>query len=189
MYLSFTGAGDLLGPDPALALALLTGEWTIRFLIFTLALTPIRYLFNWPYALRLRRMVGLFTLFYATLHFLVFLLFLLQLRWDQLGTEIARRPYVTIGFTAFLLLIPLGLTSFQAAQRRMGRNWKRLHRLVYVIAILAVLHVIWIVRSSYGDAVLYGSLVALLLGYRLLRHYSPRARRFTFFPPKPARSS
>lgn len=186
VYLSLTGGGDLLGPDPAKALALATGEWTIRFVVFTLALTPIRYLFNWPYAWRLRRMIGLFTLFYATLHFLVFLVFLLQLRWAELGNEIAERPYVTLGFLAFVLMIPLGLTSFQAAQRRMGRNWKRLHRLVYVTAILAVLHVIWIVRSSYGDALLYGSLVGLLLGYRVLRHYSAGARRFTLVPkPRP----
>lgn len=186
VWLSLTGGANLLGPDPAKELALATGEWAIRFIIFTLALTPIRYLLNWPYAWRLRRMVGLFALFYATLHFLVFLVFLLGLRWAELGNEIAQRPYVTLGFLAFVLMIPLGLTSFQAAQRRMGRNWKRLHRLVYVTAVLAVLHVIWIVRSSYGDAVLYGSLVGLLLGYRLLRKYSTRVRRFTLIrKPRP----
>ena len=183
VYLSFTGAGNLLGPDPAKALALATGEWAIRFLVLTLAVTPIRYLLNWPYAWQLRRMIGLFALFYATLHFLVFLVFLLGLQWAELGNEIIERPYVTIGFSAFLLMIPLGLTSFTKARRKMGRNWKRLHKLIYLIAVLAVLHVIWIVRSSYGDAVLYGSLVTVLLGYRVLRHYNVRVRRFSFIAP------
>lgn len=182
VYLSFTGAANLLGPDPAQTLALTTGQWAIRFVVLTIALTPIRYLFNWPYAWRLRRMIGLYALFYASLHFLVFLVFLLQLQWAELGSEIAERPYITIGFSAFVLMIPLGLTSFNAAQRKLGRNWKRLHRLVYVTSILAVIHVIWIVRSSIGDALLYGVLVALFLGYRLLRKYSPAARKFTLLP-------
>lgn len=182
VYLAYTGGENLLGPDPAKALSLMTGEWAIRILILGLALTPLRYLFNWPYLWRLRRMIGLYAFFYTALHLLVFLMFLLQWEWSAIGREIAERPYITIGFAAFVLMTALALTSFNWAQRKLGRNWKRLHRLVYAVNVLAVMHVIWIVRSSYQDAVLYGGLVALFLGYRLLRHFSPAARRFTFRP-------
>lgn len=181
VYASFGGT-NLLGPDPAKALSLQTGEWAIRMLILSLAVTPIRYLFNWPYAWQLRRMIGLFAFFYASLHLLVFLMFLLQWQWSEIGTEIVERPYITIGFSAYLLLLPLALTSFNLARRKLGKNWKRLHRLVYIISILAVLHVVWIVRSSIGDALLYGGLVCLLLGYRALRKYSQAVRRFSFRP-------
>ena len=182
VYLAYTGGTNLLGPDPQKALSLATGEWAIRILILALALTPIRYLFNWPYIWQFRRMIGLFAFFYTSLHLLVFLMFLLQWEWRAIGTEIVERPYITIGFSAYVLMTALALTSFNRAQRKLGRNWKRLHRLVYAINVLAVMHVIWIVRSSYQDAVIYGGLVALLLGYRLLRHFSPATRRFTFRP-------
>lgn len=182
VYLAYTGGENLLGPDPAKTLSLTTGEWAIRILILGLALTPIRYLFNWPFAWRLRRMVGLFAFFYTSLHLLVFLMFLLQWEWTAIGREITERPYITIGFAAYVLMMALALTSFNNAQRKLGRNWKRLHRLVYAINVLAVMHVIWIVRSSYQDAVLYGGLVSLFLGYRLLRHFVPAVRRFTLRP-------
>jgi methionine sulfoxide reductase heme-binding subunit len=177
VYLALNGE-NILGPDPAQALALATGEWSIRILVGALAITPLRYLLNMPKLWNYRRMVGLFALFYVSLHLLVFLMFLLQWQWLDIGREIVERPYITVGFTAFILLVPLGLTSFQAAQRRMGRNWKKLHRLVYGINILAVLHILWVVRSSYFDAVLYGSLVLICLGYRMLRKYSPAVRKF-----------
>ena len=181
VYLAYTGGDNLLGPDPAKFLSLETGEWSIRMLVLALAVTPLRYLLNQPYLWKLRRMLGLYVLFYASLHFLVFLAFLLGWRWQELGHEIVERPYITLGFLAFVLLIPLGLTSFQYAQRKLGKKWKLLHRLVYLISVLAVFHIIWIVRSSIGDAVLYGGLVALLLGYRLLRKLSARVRKFSFF--------
>ncbi len=177
--LALTGGSNLLGPDPAQYLALQTGTWSIRLLIAALAVTPLRFLLNAPYLWQFRRMLGLFALFYVTLHFLVFLAFLLQWQWQDIGREIAERPYITFGFLAFVLLVPLGLTSVQSAQRKLGRNWKKLHRLVYVINILAVLHVTWIVRSSIADALLYGVLVLVLLGYRLLRHQSATVRQFS----------
>lgn len=183
VYLAATGGVNLLGPDPAKSLALQSGEWAIRFLILALAMTPVRHLFNWPYAWQLRRMTGLFALFYAMLHFLVFLVFLLELRWGELLSEIVERPYITVGFAALLLMVPLGLTSFAKAQKMLGRSWKRLHRLVYAVNVLAILHVVWIVRSNYGDALLYGGLVALLLGYRLLRVLHPAARTFNLRTP------
>jgi len=188
VYLAFTGGENLLGPDPAQYLALETGEWAIRLLVLSLAITPLRYLLNMPSLFRFRRMIGLYAYFYVCLHLLVFLWFLLGWQWSALGTEIADRPYITIGFTAFVLLTPLAATSFNAAQRKLGRRWKQLHRLVYACGIVAVMHVIWIVRSSYFDAVLYGGLVALFLGYRLLRKYSKPVQKFTFFPPKPRKA-
>lgn len=167
-----------LGPDPPKTLALETGEWAIRFLVLSLWITPLRYLFAQPYLWQYRRMIGLYALFYTALHFLVFLVFILQFSFSELGQEILERPYITLGFLALILMIPLGLTSFNAAQRKLGHKWKTLHRLVYVINVLAVLHVVWIVRSSYGDAVLYGSLVGFALLYRLLRSRVEGVRRF-----------
>jgi len=180
VYLAFNGGENLLGPDPAQYLSLETGEWAIRLLIASLAISPLRYLFNLPSLFRFRRMIGLYAYFYVCLHLLVFLWFLLGWQWGNIGIEIAERPFITIGFVAFLLLTPLAATSFNAAQRKLGRNWKKLHRLTYAVSILAVLHVIWIVRSSYFDAVLYGGLVLVLLGYRLLRKYSPFVQQFSF---------
>lgn len=189
VFLALRGE-NILGPDPPKALSLLTGEWAIRLLILSLSLTPIRYLFNTVAVWQYRRMIGLYAFFYATLHLLVFLWFLLQWRWADIGVEIVERPFITIGFAAYVLMIPLAMTSFNYAQRKLGRNWKRIHRSVYVLSILAVLHVVWIVRSSYGDSVLYGGLLTLCLGYRLLRRYSQSVKRFTFrpTPPKAVRS-
>lgn len=184
VYLAFNGQ-NILGPDPPQALSLETGTWTIRMLVLSLALTPIRYLFNTVQVWQYRRMIGLYAFFYASLHLLVFLMFLLQWRWADIGSEIIERPFITIGFAAYVLMLPLAMTSFNYAQRKLGRNWKRIHRTIYVISILAVLHVVWIVRSSYGDALLYGGLVFLFLGYRLLRRYSQAVKRFSFRPPSP----
>jgi sulfoxide reductase heme-binding subunit YedZ len=180
VYLAFTGGENLLGPDPPKTLSLETGEWAIRMLVLSLAISPIRYLFNTPSVWKYRRMIGLYAFFYASLHLFVFLMFLLQWQWTEIGKEILERPYITLGFSAFILMVPLGMTSFDYAQRKLGRNWKRIHRMVYPISILAVLHVVWIVRSSYGDAVLYGGLVFLFLVYRLLRINSLAVRRFSF---------
>jgi sulfoxide reductase heme-binding subunit YedZ len=178
VYRAYMGLPVDLGPDPPETLALETGTWAIRFLVIGLCITPVRYLLNAPALWQYRRMIGLYALFYAVLHFLVFLIFILQLSFADLGRELVERPYITLGFMALVLLLPLGLTSTQAAQRKLGRNWKKLHRLVYVINILAVLHIIWIVRSSYGDAVLYGSLVLFALLYRLLRNQVEAVRKF-----------
>jgi methionine sulfoxide reductase heme-binding subunit len=180
VYLAYTGGENLLGPDPPKTLSLETGEWAIRMLVLSLAISPIRYLFNTPSVWKYRRMIGLYAFFYASLHLFVFLMFLLQWQWKEIGKEILERPYITLGFSAFILMVPLGMTSFDYAQQKLGRNWKRIHRMVYPISILAVLHVVWIVRSSYGDAVLYGGLVFLFLVYRLLRINSLAVRRFSF---------
>ena len=162
--------GDL-GPDPAQELAIATGEWTLRFLLITLSLTPLRHISGQLAFVRVRRMVGLFALFYASIHFTVWLSLLLGFRWFAVGEELLERPYITIGFLALLILIALGVTSPKAMVRRMGKNWKRLHRLVYVAAVLAIVHLTWILRTDVGEAVLYGSILAVLLGYRLYRRF------------------
>ncbi|MEX0963738.1 MAG: protein-methionine-sulfoxide reductase heme-binding subunit MsrQ [Pseudohongiellaceae bacterium] len=155
-----------LGPDPVQELSLETGEWTLRFLIITLAMTPLRRITNQIEFVRHRRMLGLFCLFYATLHLFVWLIFVLEFRWFAIAREILERPYITVGFAAYLILLALGVTSPKFMVRQLGKNWKRLHRLIYVAAILGVLHLLWILRLDIGPAVFYGTLVAILLVYR-----------------------
>lgn len=169
-------AGDL-GPDPAQELAITTGEWTLRFLLITLSLTPLRHISGQLAFVRVRRMVGLFALFYASIHFTVWMSLLLGFRWFAIGEELLERPYISIGFLAFLILVALGVTSPKAMVRRMGKNWKRLHRLVYVVAMLAIVHLTWILRTDLGEAVLYGSILAILLGYRLYRRFGKQMAR------------
>ena len=124
--------------------------------------------------MRLRRMLGLFALFYATVHFMVWLTFLLGFRWSDVLEEIIERPYITVGFSAYLILVALGITTPKVMVRRLGKNWKRLHRLVYVASILGVIHLLWILRLDIGPAVFYGALVFLLLGYRLFYYLKGR---------------
>lgn len=157
-----------LGPDPARALTLETGRWSLRCLLLSLAITPLREITRLSGLAPLRRTMGLFSLFYATLHLVVYILFWLELRWSEVGSDILERPYITVGFTAFLILLALGITSFKSIMRKMGKRWKQLHRFVYVAVVLAVIHLTWILRTDISDAVLYGSLVALLLGYRVV---------------------
>lgn len=163
-----------LGPDPVQELSLETGEWTLRFLIITLAMTPLRRITKRVEFTQHRRMLGLFTLFYATLHLFVWLFFLLEFRWFAIAEEVLERPYITVGFSAYLILLALGITSPRFMVRKLGKNWKRLHKLVYLAAILGVLHLLWILRLDIGPAVFYGALVALLLAYRAW--FSLRAR-------------
>jgi len=163
------------GPDPAQELAGSTGEWSLRLLLATLCLTPLRQLTGKVFFVRIRRMVGLFALFYASLHAFVWLSLLLGFRWHAIGEELLERPYVTVGFASLLILVALGITSPKAMVRRMGRNWKRLHRLVYVAAILAIVHLAWVSRTDFGENVFHGSILALLLGYRLWRRFARTA--------------
>ena len=157
---------DNLGPDPVQELSLETGEWTLRFLIVALAMTPLRRITNQVEFTRHRRMIGLFALFYATVHLIVWLMFVLEFRWFAIAEEIFDRPYITVGFSAYLILLALGITSPRFMVRKLGKNWKRLHKLVYLAAILGVLHLLWILRLDIAPAAFYGALVTLLLGYR-----------------------
>ena len=116
-------------------------------------------------------MLGLFALFYATIHLLVWMSFLLVFRWHAIGEELIERPFITVGFIAYMVLLALGVTSPKAMVRRLGKNWKKLHRLVYVAGILAVVHLLWILRTDVWEAVVYGAVLAVLLGFRLIRSF------------------
>ena len=166
-----------LGPDPAQELAIETGEWTLRFLLLTLMLTPLRQITNRPEFVRVRRMLGLFALFYGTVHFMVWVSFLLKFRWFAIAEELVERPYITIGFAAFLILIVLGITSPKAMVKKLGKNWKRLHRLVYLAAVSAIIHLLWILRTNVAEAVFYGVVLAVLLLYRANGYVNRRIRK------------
>ena len=145
-----------------------TGEWVMRFLVLVLLATPLaRY--GWPQLARYRRMLGLYVWFYATLHLLVFAQVYIGWSGEQLIEELAERPYVLVGFLAWLILVPLGITSAQAIRKKMGRHWRQVHKLTYVVAVLGWLHLLWLSRSDVGDAVIYGVIFVLLLGWRLKR--------------------
>ncbi len=163
----FSGADlDALGADPVAEIEHRTGLWALRLLLLALAVTPLRQLTGQAGLLRFRRMLGLYAFFYASLHLAAYLALDLRGYWTQIFEEIAKRPYITVGFTAWLLLVPLALTSTQGWVRRLGRNWIRLHRLIYVIGVLAVLHFWWLVKSDIREPLLYAALLAVLLGWR-----------------------
>ncbi len=180
------GSGAL-GADPVAAIEHFLGLWALRFLVLTLAVSPLRQLTGRTELLQFRRMLGLYAFFYATLHFAAWLVLDLRGAWADVLKEIAERPYITVGFLAWLLLVPLAATSTRAAMRRLGRTWGRLHRLVYAIAALAVLHFWWVVKSDIREPAIYAGLVALLLGWRLRRWLSQRARSGSSEASRPAR--
>jgi methionine sulfoxide reductase heme-binding subunit len=158
-----------LGADPVKKLEHECGKTALNLLLLTLAVSPVRELAGLPQLLRLRRMLGLFVFFYVVVHFTVYLVLDLELNFHMLGADIVKRPYITIGFTALLLLIPLALTSTNRMMRRLGRRWQSLHRLVYVIAILGVWHFYWQVKRDVREPLIYAGVLALLLAYRVLR--------------------
>ena len=161
--------GASLGADPVKKLEHECGKTALNFLLLTLSVTPVRTLTGLPQLLRLRRMLGLFAFFYAVVHFTVYLVLDLELNLRMVGADIVKRPYITVGFTALLLLIPLAVTSTNGMMRRLGRRWQSLHRLIYVIAALAVWHFYWQVKRDVREPLLYLGILALLLGYRLVR--------------------
>lgn len=172
VFILYKILANQLGADPAKTIVLFTGEWTIYFLFITLAVTPLRrwvnfknFHFRWLQVHR--RMLGLFTLFYAILHVLAFLVFILGLDFSRFGKELVERPYILVTIPAVILLIALGITSTKGMMRRLGKNWLRLHRSIYLIAVLAWLHVFMQVRSSYFEAVLFGVILLALLLPRL----------------------
>ena len=161
--------GASLGADPVKKLEHECGKTALNFLLLTLSVTPVRTLTGLPQLLRLRRMLGLFAFFYVVVHFTVYLVLDLELNLRMVGADIVKRPYITVGFTALLLLVPLALTSTNGMMRRLGRRWQSLHRLIYVIAALAVWHFYWQVKRDVREPLLYLGVLALLLGYRLVR--------------------
>jgi sulfoxide reductase heme-binding subunit YedZ len=169
LYIVWLALQNHLGTDPAKKLALMTGTWAIRFLLLTLLVSSSARLHAaMKVLLRWRRMIGLFAFFYASLHLVVFVALFLQFDAHLLWSEINKRPYILAGITAWMLLLPLALTSNARAIKRLGgKRWKLLHRLVYLAMLLGVVHVIWQVRASWFDAILYSAIAGALLAERL----------------------
>lgn len=170
------GFTDGLGANPVEFVTRSTGTWALVMLCLTLAVTPLRRLSGWNALVRLRRMLGLFAFFYAVLHFTVFLWLEHWFDLSAMLLDVLERPFVTAGFLAFLLMVPLAATSTQAMVRRLGSRWQALHRLVYLIAPLAVLHFWWhkAGKNDFAEPAVYGAVVALLLAARLVRRRGGR---------------
>jgi len=157
---------NTLGTNPVETMTHETGEWTLRFLLLTLMITPLRRLSGKIWLIKLRRMLGLYAFFYACLHFITYIWFDQYFDWMEVIRDIPKRPFITVGFTAFVLLIPLAVTSNNKMMRRLKKNWVKLHKLVYVIAVLGILHFLWLVKADTLEPLIYASILLILLGYR-----------------------
>jgi methionine sulfoxide reductase heme-binding subunit len=165
----FGVAGVDLGVNQVETIQDTLGQWGLRFLVITLAVTPLRDWFNAPVLIHLRRMLGLYAFFYVLMHFLTWLTLDQGLYWQGILEDIAKRPFITIGFLALLLLIPLAVTSTNSMMRRLGKRWKTLHRLVYAITLLGVWHYWWQVKADIREPLIYLTITAILLGWRAFR--------------------
>lgn len=157
--------------DPAKALVDQTGLWAFRSLLLSLAMTPLRYLTHRSFWIRYRRMLGLFAFFYALVHVSSYVFLLFGARWADLAVELTKRPYVMVGAAAFLLMLPLALTSTRGWQRRLRRNWMRLHRLVYPLSLLVLVHFAWVKKLGFEAVLPYVAILFLLLGIRVWRYF------------------
>lgn len=174
-WLVFAAFADRLGANPAEALVRATGDWTLRMLCVVLAVTPLRTMAGWPALARLRRMLGLWTFAYALLHMLAYSWFDMGLDVGDIAKDIAKRPFILVGFTALLLLTALAATSFNRVIKAMGaKRWQALHRAVYLIAALALLHFFWMRagKNNFAEVAVYASVIAVLMGWRLRRFFS-----------------
>jgi methionine sulfoxide reductase heme-binding subunit len=166
--LVWRGIHNGLGANPVESIQLTTGDWTLRFLVFTLSITPFRKLLNLPDLIRFRRMLGLFAFSYLCIHFLTYLVLDQSLDPSAIWKDVAKRPFITVGFLGFLLLLPLAITSTAGWIRRLGgKRWQRLHRAIYFAAICGVIHYYWKVKSDVRMPLFYGALVGILLLWRL----------------------
>ncbi len=171
-WMVWAATNDQLGANPAEALIRSGGDWTLRFLCLTLAVTPLRQITGWQALARFRRMLGLFTFFYAVLHFLSFAWLDMGFDVDAILRDIPKRPFILAGSAALLSMLPLAATSFNRAMRALGgRNWQRLHRLVYVTAGLALLHFFWMRagKNDFAEVAVYAALISIMMGWRLRR--------------------
>jgi sulfoxide reductase heme-binding subunit YedZ len=167
---------DNLGANPIETITRHTGSWALILLLVTLSVTPLRRIFHWNEIIKLRRMAGLFAFFYAALHFATYLVLDHFFDWSAILKDIVKRPYVTAGFTGFVLMVPLAITSTGGMIRRLGKRWQQLHRLVYFAACAGVVHFYWLVKADIRRPAQYGGVLALLLGYRLAVALKPAAR-------------
>lgn len=173
-WLIYGALANALGANPVKAIIHGTGVWTLRLLLLTLLATPLRRMFGWAWPVAVRRMLGLFAFFYAVLHLFTYLLLDQSFDWPAIGHDVVKRPFITVGMLAFALLVPLAATSTNAMARRLGKNWKRLHRLAYVVPVLGVVHYYWLVKADVRAPLVYGVLVAILLGWRLRNRLAVR---------------
>lgn len=164
LWAAFNGG---LGANPVEKLTHETGIWTLRFLLLTLCMTPLRQWSGQAAWIRFRRMLGLYVFFYVSCHFSIWFIADHSLRFGDMIEDIVKRPYITLGFSAFLLLIPLAISSNQAMIRKLGKRWKSLHQLVYVIVLLGVLHFVWLVKADYLEPSIYAIIAMILLAHRL----------------------
>jgi methionine sulfoxide reductase heme-binding subunit len=185
VYIAWAALNGQLGADPLKEITHETGDWTLRFIVATLAITPARRLLGQNWLIKFRRMIGLYAFFYGTLHFLIYVIadrfagldfpdgFLavstVRALAASIWEDIAKRPYITVGFTGWLAMIPLAITSTTGWIRRMGgRRWQRLHRLIYATAVAGVVHYWWLVKADISRPAIYAALVAVLLGFRIV---------------------
>jgi sulfoxide reductase heme-binding subunit YedZ len=172
-WLVFRAMTGRLSVNPIEDITLTTGIWALRLLLVTLGITPLRRLTGWHRVIQYRRMLGLFAFFYATLHLLTYLVLDQGLAFKFILPDIVKRPYITAGMTAFVLMIPLAITSTKGWIRRLGRRWQLLHRLVYVSGAAACLHFIWKVKVAIGEPVYYAAILIVLLAFRILWRFRP----------------
>jgi len=165
-----------LGANPVEYLTRSTGDWSLRFILIVLLVTPLRKITGWHFLVKLRRMLGVFTFFYVTNHLLIYAILDLGLDWSHLAEDILERPYITVGFSAWLLLIPLAVTSTNKMIRILGKRWKQLHKLVYLIGMLGVVHYWWLVKKDLREPIIYAAIFIVLMAMRLYKK-SPQAKR------------
>ena len=186
-WLLYAAFADALGANPAEALIRKTGDWTLRFLCITLAVTPLRVMTNQPALARFRRMLGLFAFFYVVLHFLAYSWLDMGFDLEAITKDIPKRPFALVGFLAFVLMVPLAATSFNRAIKVLGaRRWQLLHKLVYAVAGLAILHFFWMRagKNNFAEVFVYAAILAVLLGWRLKQKISAKVN----FPAKFAKN-
>ena len=171
----YDGLNGKLGAEPIREIQLRTGWWALTFLMVTLSVTPLRRITGWNDLIKFRRMLGLFAFFYGVLHLSNYVGVDQFFAWSEIGADILKRPWITIGFTALVLMAPLAATSTQAMQRRLGKRWSKLHRLVYVSAACGVLHFLWLVKKDTREPVAFGLILITLLVVRL--RWDRRAKR------------
>lgn len=178
-FLVFDTLTDRLSANPISDITHATGLWTLRFLMFTLAVTPLRRLSGLSWLARFRRMLGLFAFFYGLLHLFTYLYLDQFFQWGEILADIPKRPFITVGFASLVMMVPLAASSFDRVMRWMGgRRWKNLHRLVYAVALGGVIHFLWLVKADTSEPLFYGSVFAVLMILRLIDAYAPRLVRF-----------
>lgn len=187
-WLAYGAFADTLGANPAEALIRATGDWTLRFICIVLAVTPLRVISKWNGLARYRRMLGLFAYFYVVVHLLCYAWFDMGFDVPEIAKDIAKRPFILVGFAAFLLLTPLAATSFNRAIKALGsKRWQALHKLIYLIAGLGLLHFFWMRagKNNFNEVLVYAAIIAVLLGFRVVQALRKRAARQSVATPAP----